>query len=255
VSDWLAAFERDGFVVLPGVFDPPAVASAIHAVETALRAHAADAAVLAGSGPAYGARNLLRLWPAAIDLARHPPLADALLAVLGPDGGVIRGLYFDKPPGHSWALPWHKDYTVAVKAHDRLGVFLKPTLKAGVPHVEAPEPLLRRMVTARVHLDDMTPDNGPLRVIPGSHVGGDDRPPVTITGRAGDVLLMRPLLTHGSGHSTPATAQHRRIVHLECSPSPHLPDGYEWHDFRPITFSASSPFPPGDRPEGPSWPA
>jgi len=46
-------------------------------------------------------------------------------------------VYFDKPPGHSWALPWHKDYSLAVREHGRAGVFTKPTVKAGVPHVVA----------------------------------------------------------------------------------------------------------------------
>jgi ectoine hydroxylase-related dioxygenase (phytanoyl-CoA dioxygenase family) len=152
----------------------------------------------------------------------------------------VRALFFDKPPGHSWALPWHKDYSVAVVAHRTFGVFTKPTRKAGVPHVEAPEELLERMVTARIHLDDMTDDNGPLRIIPGSHTSlretdDDPREPMTVHCRAGDVLLMRPLLTHASGHCSPTTTRHRRIVHLECAPSPTLPDGYEWHDFVPLS--------------------
>lgn len=235
MSDWWDDLDRDGFALLPGVFSPADVAAAIGTWTRILREQAENRAVLAGAaGPAYGARNLLRLWPGVAELARRPPLADALLSILGPAGGVVRGLYFDKPPGHSWALPWHKDYTIAVKAHGRPGTFAKPTVKAGVPHVEAPESLLAPMVTARIHLDDMTPENGALRVIPGSHSGDERREPLTIRCRAGDVLLMRPLLTHGSGHSDPPTAMHRRVVHLECAPSADLPDGYEWHDFVPL---------------------
>src|SRR5262249_34728499 len=132
--------------------------------------------------------------------------------------------------------PWHKDYNVAVVAHGRLGAFTKPTTKAGVPHVEAPAEVLDRMITARVHLDDMIEENGPLRVIPGSHRAYRDdgepvRPPVSVHCRAGDVVLMRPLLTHASGHCDPNTTRHRRTVHLECAPEPQLPDGYEWHDY------------------------
>jgi hypothetical protein len=194
---------------------------------------------LTGAGGVSGARNLLRMWPQVVELARQPALASPLLELLGPSGGVVRGLYFDKPPGYGWALPWHKDVNVAVRAHGVMGRFAKPTTKAGVPHVEAPAELLGRMVTVRIHLDDVTDENGPLRVIPGSHHddGGQraSRPPVAIGCRAGDVLLMRPLLTHASGHCDPATTRHRRIVHLECAPSPELPDGYEWHDFVGLT--------------------
>jgi ectoine hydroxylase-related dioxygenase (phytanoyl-CoA dioxygenase family) len=72
-------------------------------------------------------------------------------------------------------------------------------------------------------LDDFTPDNGPLRVVPGSHRWGrlpqdtmaDLRAPhpdeVQVTGRAGTVVVMNAHLWHG-GHahraSTPRTAIH-----------------------------------------------
>ena len=152
----------------------------------------------------------------------------------------MRVLYFDKPPEHSWALPWHKDMTIAVQ-DNRLpsSVFCKPTLKIGVPHVEAPQSLLEKMLTLRWHLDDVTEENGPLQVVPGSHVGGkanlaDARPAISILGRAGDVLLMRPLLSHGSNRSHDATKRHRRILHFEFAGVKTLPDGYAWHDFLEI---------------------
>src|SRR5204863_534312 len=100
--------------------------------------------------------------------------------------------------------------------------FKNPTRKAGVPHVEAPREILERMVTLRIHLDDVTEDNGPLRVLAGSH--NADSPPdkdreVTILVGAGDVLAMRPLLYHCSSSSSSATQLHRRIIHLEYAGS------------------------------------
>src|SRR5262249_11408360 len=135
--------------------------------------------------------------------------------------GLVRVLYFDKPPGQSWALPWHKDLTIAVRDNalpsERFG---KPTRKAGVPHVEAPESVLAGMVTARIHLDDVTDENGPLKVVPGSHRAGKglalaDAEVRTVYAGAGDVLLMRPLVAHCSNRSLPETRRHRRILHLE----------------------------------------
>lgn len=239
MTDWRQQLDADGFALLPGVLSPVEVAAALAEWNAVSAANASDPAILANDGPAYGARNLLQLWPNVVALARHPCLCGPLLDVLGPTAGVVRGLFFDKPPGHTWALPWHKDYSIAVAEHRGGTVLTKPTTKAGVPHVIASPELIRSMLTARVHLDDATADNGALRVIPGSHANyemGRDEPrdPVTVCCRAGDVLLMRPLLTHSSGHSTPGANLHRRIVHLECTPSPALPDGYRWHSYRPL---------------------
>jgi ectoine hydroxylase-related dioxygenase (phytanoyl-CoA dioxygenase family) len=189
-----------------------------------------------GKGPAYGARNVLRLWPNVLEMLRKAAFAETLVQVLGPGCGAVRGLYFDKPPGHSWALPWHRDKTIAVQAHGLIGEFKKPTTKAGVPHVEAPPSILDTMLTARIHLDAMTEKNGPLRVIPGSHralsdSSRDDQAAVTLNCASGDILLMRPLLLHSSGHSETGHEQHRRILHLEFAVSPSLPSPYAWHDF------------------------
>jgi ectoine hydroxylase-related dioxygenase (phytanoyl-CoA dioxygenase family) len=172
-----------------------------------------------------------------VTIWRRPPLFEALEGLLGPGFGLVRGLFFDKPPDNSWALPWHKDLTIAVR-DNRLPSrhFSKPTTKGGVPHVEAPVEVLERMVTARIHLDDVSEEHGPLRVIPGSqrtgkalHLG--ETPPQSILVRQGDVLLLRPLVAHASNRSCPNTQRHRRILHLEFTASSELPDGYHWYNF------------------------
>ena len=233
ISESLAT---NGFAWVPGVFDADAVARFIADATAALSSVAASGSLI-GGGPGqrpHGARNLLRLWPAAKEIARTPDLAAILLHVLGPGAGVVRGLFFDKPPGDGWALPWHRDTTIAVKRHGALGAFGKPTVKAGVPHVEAPTELLDAMLALRVHLDAMTTMNGPLRVTPGSQHGDAGRPPETLYCEAGDVLLMRPRLLHASAGCEPDHAGHRRIVHLECAPSVVLTDGFEWDKFIPV---------------------
>lgn len=231
--------ERDGFAWVRGTIDSHAVDAMLERLNRSLVENANDPSILAGSsGPAYGARNLLRLWPDAAKLiGDSPELASAVRDALGDSAGVVRGLYFDKPPGHSWALPWHRDYTVAVKEHRDSTGFSKPTVKAGVPHLEAPEWLLKTMLTVRIHLDAMADDNGPLRVVPGSHDHESEivEDAVTLHCERGDVLLMRPLLLHASGHSITDSANHRRIVHLECARSRGLPDELEWDRFEPIS--------------------
>jgi ectoine hydroxylase-related dioxygenase (phytanoyl-CoA dioxygenase family) len=182
---------------------------------------------------------VLELYPAARDVWRVEPLPQLLSEVLAPTFGLVRGLYFDKPPDRSWALPWHKDLTIAVRSHDRPSdLFTKPTRKAGVPHVEAPTELLGAMLTLRIHLDNVTEQNGPLKVIPGSHQTGktlllDGAPTQEILVQRGDVLAVRPLVAHCSGHSKPGTKRHRRILHLEFAAERDLPDGYGWNEFYP----------------------
>jgi hypothetical protein len=238
VAGWFEQLAEDGYAILPDVLTAGEVEAARRACADALADPAAASSLIGDGARPHGARNLLRLWPGAVAIARMPQLSGPLRRVLGPGGGLVRGLYFDKPPGDGWALPWHRDTAVAVKAHGRAGRFGKPTVKAGVPHVEAPGELLAGMATARVHLDDMGDENGPLRVLPRSHRTADDEPDdraaVTIRCRAGAVLLMRPLLLHASGHCAAGHHGHRRVVHLEFAPSPDLPDGYEWHTFVPL---------------------
>ncbi|MFO0938514.1 MAG: phytanoyl-CoA dioxygenase family protein [Gemmataceae bacterium] len=240
-------FEREGYLVIPGVFDDSAIARFLDRWTGLLnRNEKTDPQPTAGTilsgaaGGVYGVRNVLTIWPDVIPLSFQSALGTIVCEILGSEARVVRGLLFDKPPGQSWALPMHRDLTIAVKKHGPIGVFSKPTIKAGVPHVEAPAELLDRMVTVRIHLDDMTDENGPLKLIPGTHRGGDSGETVTILGRAGDVLLMRPRILHGSGQSAIGTDRHRRIIHLECAPSADLPDGYEWFDSRPIGSSAES---------------
>lgn len=230
---WLA---NDGFEILPVVYSAEECATLAGQVQAVLAECSDETATLRrAGGPIYGARNLLDLFPPARTLWQRQPIVAFLSEQLGGEFGLVRGLYFDKPPGASWSLPWHRDMTIAVKDHSLpTSRFHNPTTKAGVPHVEAADEILRQMLTLRIHLDDVTPENGPLQVIPGSHLSRDTnstRAPATILVLAGDVLAMRPLLLHCSGESQAGTAMHRRVVHLEFAASPTLPEGFRWRQF------------------------
>jgi ectoine hydroxylase-related dioxygenase (phytanoyl-CoA dioxygenase family) len=107
--------------------------------------------------------------------------------------------------------------------------------KHGVLYAHAPASVLERIVAVRVHLDDSTPANGPLRVLPGSHRQGvlaDDAlaglareiTPVECVVPRGGLLIMRPLIVHAS--SKAAASQRRRVIHLEYAASLML-DGAE----------------------------
>lgn len=238
IADWQREICESGFAILSHVFSASEVDELVVGLDAVMnRADEAEGPIRDKAGTVYAGRNLLRLFDPAKTIWRRSPLLELLRDVLGPEFGLVRVLFFDKPPERTWALPWHKDLTIAVKPHiGESSVFSKPTLKAGVPHVEASREVLEAMLTLRLHLDDMTDANGPLQVVPGSHRLG--KSPVasyesatTILGARGDVMAMRPMLAHRSISSHEGTTLHRRILHLEFSGLPHLPDGFEWHDF------------------------
>jgi hypothetical protein len=236
--DYCGEIERDGFAIVPAVLSSGRVEAVLAELMPCLEVPEEATFVRSQRGNVYAARNVASLWPQATELWRVAPLPELLHAILGPRFGLVRVLFFDKPPEQTWSLPWHKDLTVAVRDNRLPSThFARPTRKAGVPHVEAPRDVLEAMLTLRIHLDEVTEENGPLQALPGSHKTGKTLrlvgAPRSILVDRGDVLLMRPLLAHGSRASRPGTRLHRRIVHLEFAAQPELPDGYAWHTFIP----------------------
>ena len=237
LADLLEQIERRGFVVLKRLFSTDQLQTILEELAPILSEAPPDSALRGAHGGLYGARNILSLWPKIVNVWQVPPLTEALATVLGLDFGLVRVLYFDKPPGASWTLPWHQDLTIAVRNNSLpTAQFRKPTTKAGVAHIEAPREVLEKMLTVRLHLDEVTSENGPLRVIPGSHRNGkspqfDESDSERILVDRGDVLLIRPLVVHCSGRSHPGTEKHRRVLHLEFSATPTLPESFEWDHF------------------------
>ena len=229
--------EQDGFFLLPRGIETTMVERllAIFACEFVVDSQSVRAR--SSKGHVYAARNLIESIPEVTSVWQTEPMLGLLREVLGDGFGIVRALFFDKPPERTWSLPWHKDTSISVKDNSAASPsFSRPTVKAGVPHVIASDDLLRQMLTLRVHLDEVTDENGPLRVIPGSHVTSESEGlgldhAVTIYANAGDVLAMRPLISHSSGASIAGTIRHRRILHLEFAANEKLPDGYQWHDY------------------------
>lgn len=239
---WTKQLQDDGFAMLTG-FVPEATVNRMGQQLSEALAARDDPSVLRSQGHTFGSRNLLETWPEVVELLQEAGLQAWVRSVLGMEWGIVRVLFFDKPPDRTWSLPWHRDLTIAVERHDLPSeLFSKRTMKAGVPHVEAPQRLLQQMLTLRVHLDPMMATNGPLLVIPGSHRSDSRLQPgaVELHAPPGGILAMRPLLLHSSRKSEPGNVTHRRIVHFELAPSQHLPDGYAWHHFRSLPPSHGS---------------
>lgn len=189
-----------------------------------------------------GQRDLFRLEEVRA-LAAHPAILRWPVLALGDGAFAVRAILFDKTPGANWKVAWHQDLTIPTRTAREVPGFGPWSEKAGIPHVQPPAAVLERMLTVRVHLDPCGPDNGPVQVLPGSHVAGRLGPqeidawrarvhPVATAVDAGGLLLMRPLLLHASSAAThPA---HRRVIHLEYAVD-RLPAGLEWFEQYPST--------------------
>jgi ectoine hydroxylase-related dioxygenase (phytanoyl-CoA dioxygenase family) len=194
-----------------------------------------------------GVRNLLQNSEAIAALAISDPVKALAKTALGVEAFSVRALLFDKAPAANWKVPWHQDTAIAVAERVEVPGFVGWSVKDGVTHVHPPVEILERMMALRIHLDDCGPDNGPLRVLPGSHRHGkldeaqiehwrQTTAEVRCCAMQGDVLVMRPLLLHAS---SPAKApSHRRVIHLEYACGA-LPNGMRW--FEQTTPTMNSP--------------
>jgi len=214
---------RDGFHLERGIFSPLEVAKFIVLLEQSTP-----------SDRPHAFRNLLEHIPELRPLVLSGRLAEQVAAILGSDARCVRAILFDKTAGANWKVAFHQDRGIAVARRLDAPGFGPWSVKAGVPHVQPPIQILESMLTARIHVDDCGPENGPLRVSPGSHRLGllDDtaiervrQTSIPVIAQAGDVFYMRPLLLHAS--STAKSPSHRRVIHLEFA-AVSLPSGLEW---------------------------
>jgi len=108
-------------------------------------------------------------------------------------------------------------------------------VKDGVIYAHAPATALSRVLALRVHLDDSLAENGPLRVLPGTHtrgVLGDEEihecaeriSPVECLVGKGGVVAMRPLIIHASSKSRSDVP--RRVLHIEYAESREIAAGF-----------------------------
>jgi len=184
-----------------------------------------------------GVRNLLDASPVVRDLARSEEVRGVAETVLGSQCFAVRAILFDKTPQANWKVVWHQDLTIAVQERAPVSGFGPWSEKEGVAHVQPPVEILERMLAVRVHLDDCGADNGPVRVLPGSHRVGRlsaqaieswraSQPPVDCLAERGGILALRPLLLHAS--SPAASPAHRRVMHFEFA-ADELPSPLSWH--------------------------
>jgi ectoine hydroxylase-related dioxygenase (phytanoyl-CoA dioxygenase family) len=170
-----------------------------------------------------GARHLMS-HPTVVAVANDERLLVISRRVLGPAAVPFRATLFEKTGRANWLVAWHQDKVLPLASSFESSEWGPWSIKAGVPCSGAPAWALERVVALRVHLDESAGDNGPLRVIPGSHRLGllsaeaihelvRTEPFVECQVGRGGVLAMRPLVVHSS--SKAISRRPRRVLHIE----------------------------------------
>lgn len=211
-----------GFTISPGVLSSSEIKVLTRDVETSNCARSRA-----------GMRHLLSI-PAVAALARDPRFIDLARNALGCEPAPFGATLFDKSADANWLVSWHQDTALPVLRRTDTDGWGPWSEKQGILYAHAPAAVLERVVALRVHLDNSTADNGPLRVLPGTHAMGvlsDEQihacakqiQPVTCTVDRGGVLVMRPLILHASSKVT--TLAPRRVIHLEYAAPMSFDDG------------------------------
>jgi ectoine hydroxylase-related dioxygenase (phytanoyl-CoA dioxygenase family) len=219
-----AGFEEQGFAIVPDVLAHGDVAGLLEGLTqaTVRRSRA-------------GVRHALG-QPAVAALARRSGLLGLAQEILGREAFPFRATLFDKSPKANWLVVWHQDTALPLRQRHEAPGWGPWSVKEGVIYAHAPAGVLCQVLALRVHLDNSTALNGPLRVLPGTHKKGvltDDAihrlaaqiSAVDCLVQRGGVLAMRPLLIHSSSKSQEQTA--RRVLHIEYAASAVVADGFE----------------------------
>jgi ectoine hydroxylase-related dioxygenase (phytanoyl-CoA dioxygenase family) len=170
-----------------------------------------------------GARHLMT-HPMIAEVAECPTFIDIAASWLGGNAVPFRATLFDKSAQQNWLIPWHQDTALPLVRKTVQEGWGSWSEKEGVIYAHAPTWALRRIVALRLQLDDSNSDNGPLRVIPGSHEQGvladpdvqqyaSNHSSVDCLTDRGGLIIMRPLLIHSSPKA--ATLARRRVLHIE----------------------------------------
>ena len=235
----VAEFWRDGVVTVPDAVNPTQLAALRADLDGWVkesRSHEEPWGETLDGRPRFdvqpghsAARPALRrvAAPSEVSNAHYEVMVDSAMvdmvtALIGPDVKVHHSKVNTKLPGSATEVEWHQDFPYT-------------------PHSNTD------LVTALLMVDEVTEENGPLEVAPGSHDGplhslwhdgtftgaiapdvasGLRRDAVRCTGEAGSVCLMHTKLAHGSA---PNRSDRPRTLFicvyaagdaLPCGPSP-----------------------------------
>jgi hypothetical protein len=216
--------ERQGFAIIPDVVSEASISVLLERLSgTNLRRSRA------------GIRHALQ-HPAVMEIAQDPQLLDIARGTLGSEATPFRATLFDKSPLSNWLVVWHQDTALPLRKRFEAEGWGPWSVKDGILYAHAPASALDRALALRVHLDDSTVENGPLRVLPQTHKLGvlsdnaihdlaSRLKPVDCVVPKRGIVAMRPLIAHASSKSLSDKA--RRVLHIEYASSWIIEDCFE----------------------------
>ncbi|WP_082792653.1 phytanoyl-CoA dioxygenase family protein [Collimonas pratensis] len=182
-----------------------------------------------------GTRNLIEhSW--CVNLAKLIREHQLIAPFLSAATVAVQCTLFEKSQNQNWLVPVHQDLSITVKeriAHPALTGWSE---KEGSIFVQPPDSVLQEIVAIRFHIDECGLNDGPLRVVAGSHKTGRLTSQAALAERdrigetlcpveRGGAMLMKPLLLHASFKASGYSR--RRVLHFVFAP-PLLPFGLKW---------------------------
>jgi len=198
-AELIAQFNRDGFLVLPGVLSPAEVTMLKAGVERVFTRPSPEAAMY--GHPAIWRPKMLEQGEEFEALIDHPGIAAFADALLGDDCHLIANSALRTGPGQAIS-GWHADDVVRVPLPR--GVVLDPRI-----------PMPTYVLPCHYYLNDVDEELGPTQFIPGSPRSGrtpgpedmdahgipryGDRPVVSAAGPAGTCVMWHEQTWHRGG--------------------------------------------------------
>ena len=220
LSTWHLQVQQDGYAVLPNVLNPKEAQQLILTLESSVH-----------NRSRAGVRHLLGVSCVA-QIANDPRLLGLAQEILGRNAFSFRATLFDKAPDSNWLITWHQDTALPLREKRETPGWGPWSVKQNIAYAHAPAEVLEQVIAFRLHLDDSTEENGPLRFVPGSHRHGvlsdqqiegavASADTVTCIIPRGGVILMRPLIIHASSKSQSDIP--RRVLHIEYATPDTVP--------------------------------
>ncbi len=219
---WLELIRKQGYAIIPDILESNEVNRLLDEFSRAdlPRSRA-------------GLRHAMKVAAVAA-VAHDARLIGIAREALGAEAFPFRATLFDKTPSANWLVVWHQDTALPLQGRHEFPGWGPWSVKDGVNYAHAPASALSQVLALRVHLDDSTAENGPLRVLPGTHTLGvltDEAlhdlstkiAAVECLASQGGVLAMRPLIVHASSKSQSEIP--RRVLHIEYAESARIADG------------------------------